>query len=212
MGWPGMMPATKGQGDDMSELPDGTVRRITVVGEDVLHRRCQPVTGFGTPELKQIVDDMIVTLEVAEGVGLAANQIGVDLSLFIYDLTDDDGVRHVGHVCNPVLDELPPDQRQLVDATEGCLSVPGPYKNLARPDYAVVRGQDINGDPVVIEGHGYFARCLQHETDHLYGQLYVDRLTKRDRKDAIAEMEALKETVFERRAERAAKLGLTTAE
>ncbi len=194
----------------MTDLPDGTVRRITVIGEDVLHRKCQPVTEFGTPELKALIDDMVVTLEVAEGVGLAANQIGVDLAVFIYDLTDDEGVRHVGHVCNPVLDDLAPDQRHLVDATEGCLSVPGPYKTVARPDYAVVRGQDINGTPVVVEGHDYFARCLQHETDHLYGQLYVDRLTKRDRKDVLAEMESVKEKAFARRAERAAKLGLRT--
>jgi len=194
----------------MTDLPDGTVRRITVIGEDVLHRKCRPVTEFGTPELKALIDDMVVTLEVAEGVGLAANQIGVDLAVFIYDLTDDEGVRHVGHVCNPVLDDLTPDQRHLVDATEGCLSVPGPYKTVARPDYAVVRGQDINGNAVVVEGHDYFARCLQHETDHLYGQLYVDRLTKRDRKDVLAEMESVKDNVFARRAERAAKLGLRT--
>ena len=194
----------------MTDLPDGTVRRITVIGEDVLHRKCQPVTEFGTTELKALIDDMVVTLETAEGVGLAANQIGVDLAVFIYDLTDDEGVRHVGHVCNPVLDDLAPDQRHLVDATEGCLSVPGPYKTVARPDYAVVRGQDINGNAVVVEGHDYFARCLQHETDHLYGQLYVDRLTKRDRKDVLAEMESVKDKVFARRAERAAKLGLRT--
>ena len=194
----------------MTDLPDGTVRRITVIGEDVLHRKCRPVTEFGTPELKALIDDMVVTLETAEGVGLAANQIGVDLAVFIYDLTDDEGVRHVGHVCNPVLDDLAPDQRHLVDATEGCLSVPGPYKTVARPDYAVVRGQDINGNAVVVEGHDYFARCLQHETDHLYGQLYVDRLTKRDRKDVLAEMESVKDNVFARRAERAAKLGLRT--
>jgi peptide deformylase len=194
----------------MTDLPDGTVRRITVIGEDVLHRKCQPVTEFGTTELKALIDDMVVTLETAEGVGLAANQIGVDLAVFIYDLTDDEGVRHVGHVCNPVLDDLAPDQRHLVDATEGCLSVPGPYKTVARPDFAVVRGQDINGNPVVVEGHDYFARCLQHETDHLYGQLYVDRLTKRDRKDVLAEMESVKDKVFARRAERAAKLGLRT--
>jgi peptide deformylase len=195
-----------------TELPDGVVRRITVIGEDVLHRRCHPVTEFGTPELRQLIADMVVTLDVAEGVGLAANQIGVDLSVFIYDLTDDEGVRHVGHVCNPVLDELAPDQRHLVDSTEGCLSVPGPYKTVARPDYAVVRGQDIEGNQVVVEGHDYFARCLQHETDHLYGQLYVDRLTKRDRKDVLVEMEAVRDKVFERRAARAAELGLTTAD
>ncbi|MGC5412643.1 peptide deformylase, partial [Streptomyces sp. DT225] len=102
----------------------------------------------------------------AEGVGLAANQIGVDLKVFVYDCPDDEGVRHVGAVCNPVLEELPPEARVLDDSGEGCLSVPTAYAKLARPDYAVVRGQDAQGNPVRVRGTGYFARCLQHETDH----------------------------------------------
>lgn len=76
----------------------------------------------------------------------------------------------------------------LDDSNEGCLSVPGAYAELARPDYAVVRGQNAKGEPIVVEGTGYFARCLQHETDHLYGYLYIDRLSKRDRKDALKQM------------------------
>lgn len=132
---------------------------------------------------------MFASQRTAEGVGLAANQIGVDLKVFVYDCPDDDGVRHVGVVCNPVLDELPPEQRNLEDGNEGCLSVPTAYAELARPDYAVVRGQDVRGKPIKVRGTGYFARCLQHETDHLYGYLYIDRLAKRDRKDALRQME-----------------------
>lgn len=166
----------------------GTARPITVVGNPVLHRECADVTEFGD-DLAQLIDDMFASQRAAEGVGLAANQIGVGLKVFVYDCPDDDGVRHVGAVCNPVLDEIPADQRVLEDANEGCLSVPTAYASLARPDSAIVRGQDAEGKPVAIRGSGYFARCLQHETDHLYGNLYIDRLSKRERKDALQQME-----------------------
>lgn len=165
----------------------GTFRPITVVGNPVLHRECRDVTDFDDA-LRQLADDMFVSQRAAEGVGLAANQVGVDLKLFVYDCPDDDGVRHVGAVCNPVLEELPADRRQLDDGNEGCLSVPGAYMSLARPDYAVVRGQDLDGKPIRVHGTGYFARCLQHETDHLYGRLYIDRLSKRERKDVMQQM------------------------
>ncbi|MFF4949316.1 peptide deformylase [Streptomyces chattanoogensis] len=165
----------------------GTSRPITVVGNPVLHKECKDVTAFDD-ELAQLIDDMFASQRTAEGVGLAANQIGVDLKVFVYDCMDDAGVRHVGAVCNPVLDELPAERRVLDDSNEGCLSVPGAYAELARPDYAVVRGQNAEGEPIAVEGTGYFARCLQHETDHLYGYLYIDRLSKRDRKDALKQM------------------------
>ncbi|MGW2475440.1 peptide deformylase [Streptomyces sp. NPDC001665] len=165
----------------------GTSRPITVVGNPVLHKECKDVTEFGD-ELAALIDDMFASQRTAEGVGLAANQIGVDLKVFVYDCPDDEGVRHVGAVCNPVLEELPPEARVLDDSGEGCLSVPTAYAKLARPDYAVVRGQDAKGNPVRVRGTGYFARCLQHETDHLYGYLYIDRLSKRERKDALRQM------------------------
>ncbi|KNB51859.1 peptide deformylase [Streptomyces caatingaensis] len=165
----------------------GTSRPITVYGNPVLHRECRDVTEFDD-KLAQLIDDMFASQRTAEGVGLAANQIGVDLKVFVYDCMDDEGVRHVGHICNPVLDDLPADRRVLDDSNEGCLSVPTAYAELARPDYAVVRGVDMQGNPIAIRGTGYFARCLQHETDHLYGRLYIDRLSKRDRKDALRQM------------------------
>ncbi|GAA0455456.1 MULTISPECIES: peptide deformylase [Streptomyces] len=165
----------------------GTSRPITVVGNPVLHKECKDVTEFDD-ELAKLIDDMFASQRTAEGVGLAANQIGVDLKVFVYDCMDDQGVRHVGVVCNPVLDELPAERRVLDDSNEGCLSVPGAYAELARPDYAVVRGQDAQGNPIAVQGTGYFARCLQHETDHLYGYLYIDRLSKRDRKDVLKQM------------------------
>jgi peptide deformylase len=165
----------------------GTSRPITVVGNPVLHRECQDVTEFGA-ELDRLIADMFASQRTAEGVGLAANQIGVGLKVFVYDCQDDDGARHVGVLCNPRLVDLPAELRRLDDSNEGCLSVPTAYAALARPDYAEVTGQDEKGNPVKVRGTGYFSRCLQHETDHLYGRLYIDRLSKRERKDALRQM------------------------
>ncbi|MFE4518213.1 peptide deformylase [Kitasatospora sp. NPDC056783] len=191
----------------MSELRERpTVLRITEVGEEILGRACRTATeeDFGSERLERLIEDMFATMEVAEGCGLAANQVDVDLRLFVYDCVDDDGVRHTGHVLNPVIDEQEPG-RALIEETEGCLSVPGANTRLARPAHAVVRGVDRNGEPVVIEGAGYFARCLQHETDHLNGGLYIDRLSARDRKRMMKQTADRREKVFAERAGRAAK-------
>jgi peptide deformylase len=189
------------------EVERGTVRRITVVGEEVLRRPCREVVEFGGAELSRLVDDMFATNHVADGAAIAANQVGVDLRLFVWDITDEWGVRHVGHIANPVLDEVPATLRRLVEEPEGCLSVPGPYVPLARLDRAVVRGRDKDGAPITVEGRGYFARCLQHETDHLHGRLYLDRLAARERRSALREMAAGKDSVFARRAANAARAG-----
>ena len=173
---------------ELAHRERGTSRPITVVGNPVLHRECKDVTEFDD-ELGRLIDDMFASQRTAEGVGLAANQIGVDLKVFVYDCMDDEGVRHVGAVCNPVLVDLPADRRHLDDSNEGCLSVPTAYASLPRPDYAEVHGQDAQVNPIKVRGTGYFARCLQHETDHLYGFLYIDKLSKRDRKDALRQME-----------------------
>ncbi|MBB6171606.1 peptide deformylase [Nocardiopsis mwathae] len=203
------------QGEPVDTFPDmapeaarGTVLRVTVVGEDVLHRRNKDVdpAQFGTPELSQLIDDMFLTMYAAEGVGLAGNQVGRDLRVFVYDCPDDEGVRHVGHVINPVLDERDPDRTPLVVENEGCLSVPGPHAELARAEHAVVRGFDKDGRPVVLEGTGYFARCLQHETDHTLGRLYIDRLAARARKKVLKQMSEMANDVFARREARAAEL------
>ncbi|WP_051926869.1 peptide deformylase [Streptomyces durhamensis] len=186
------------------EARRGAVRRITEAGEEVLHKPCRDVTEFG-PDLAALIDDMFLTLYVAEGAGLAANQVGGDLRVFVYDCPDDDGVRHVGHIVNPVL-ETPTSGRRLLDENEGCLSVPGAVMAVSRPDRAVVRGQDKDGRPVVIEGTGYFARCLIHETDHTNGYLYLNRLSKREKKDALRQMADRRDEVFARRAARAEEL------
>ncbi|RDG37201.1 peptide deformylase [Streptomyces corynorhini] len=186
------------------EADRGTVRRITVVGEEILSRPCQEVTEFGNPRLSALIDDMFLTMHMADGAGLAANQVGVDLRLFVYDCPDDDGIRHVGHIVNPVLEPPAPSSRRLIDDDEGCLSVPGATMPVPRTDHAVVHGVDKNGTPLVIEGTGYFARCLQHETDHLLGHTYLDRLSRRDRKNALQQMADRRDDVFARRATKAA--------
>ncbi|MFG3248117.1 peptide deformylase [Streptomyces sp. NPDC048187] len=180
------------------EARRGSVRRVTEVGEGVLHRPCRDVTEFG-PDLAALIDDMFRTMYVAEGAGLAANQVGVDLRLFVYDCPDDDGVRHVGHVVNPVLEALDPGARRLLDEGEGCLSVPGAVMAVPRPDRAVVRGLDKDGTPLRVEGTGYFARCLAHETDHVNGQVYLDRLSGRERKAALRQSADRREEVLARR-------------
>ena len=129
---------------------------------------------------------MFATMHAAEGVGLAATQVGVDQSVFVFDCPDDDHVRHVGVVCNPEVILPEGKDRNLDVLDEGCLSLPGGYVELARPDRPTCRGQDQNGDPVEIVGTGLLARCLQHETDHLNGTVFGDRLSGRLRKKLYA--------------------------
>ncbi|MGC4886573.1 peptide deformylase [Micromonospora sp. DT227] len=202
--------------DDFPELaPDtehGGILRITEVGEAILSRRCRDVTEFGTAELEQLIADMFATMYAAQGVGLAANQVDVDLRLFVYDCPDDDGIRHVGHILNPEVELPADDARRLVDATEGCLSVPGAGHSLARPDQVVAHGFDLHGNRIRIAGTGYFARCLLHETDHVDGMLYIDRLSKRNRRAVMQEMSERRDQVFAERAARAAAMGKEPAE
>jgi peptide deformylase len=173
----------------MAELPaGGRVRPITRWGEPVMHRECADVTAFDA-DLEQLVADMVATMYAAPGVGLAANQIGVGLKVFVFDCTDADDNRVRGVVCNPVLTLPVGDERRLDEADEGCLSLPGAYAPCARPDVASVSGVDHTGAPVTYDGTGLLARCLQHETDHLYGTVFGDRLTARARKRLYADAE-----------------------
>jgi peptide deformylase len=127
----------------------------------------------------------------ADGVGLAANQVGESLKVFVFDCPDDDHVRHTGVVCNPTLFVPEGRDRTLVDAEEGCLSLPGAFVDCARPDFARVTGWDVFGDPVEYEGRGLLARCLHHEADHLEGIVFGDRIPTRARKRLFKEAERL---------------------
>lgn len=164
----------------------GAVQRITRWTEPVMHNKTEPITVFDDA-LRDLVRDMFATMEVGEGVGLAATQVGRGVALFIYDCPDEDEHHQVGAICNPVV-ELPTGRARHLDATqEGCLSYPGAYESLARPDVAICRGQDPWGNPVEVKGTGLLARCLQHETDHLNGIVFGDRLSSRSRRKLDAQ-------------------------
>ena len=154
-------------------------------GNPILHRRTRPVTVFDD-ELRDLLRNMFATMYAAEGVGLAATQVGVDLAVFVYDCPDDDQVRHVGVMCNAEVSLPEGKERKLHASDEGCLSLPGAYIELARPDHAICRGQDQNGAAVEVVGTGLLARCIQHETDHLNGIVFGDRLAGRARKKLYA--------------------------
>ncbi len=160
------------------------IPKIRVVGDPVLHRAAREVTAFDQ-NLADLIDDMFASLARAEGVGLAAPQIGIELAVFVYDCPDGTGARQVGHIVNPTIETS--GEPDLND--EGCLSVPGPYHELARASHATVRGVDKTGAPIEVSGEGYFARCLQHETDHLRGILYIDHLPRNRRRRVLREME-----------------------
>lgn len=157
-----------------------TVHAIVIAGDPVLHNPTREITEFDD-KLRTLIDDMFETMYAAEGVGLAANQIGLDLRVFVYDCPDDEGVRHKGVVVNPKLEtsEIPETMPDPDNDWEGCLSAPGESYPTGRASWAKVTGFDVDGNPIEVEGTGYFARCLQHETDHLDGFIYLDRLVGR---------------------------------
>lgn len=158
--------------------------KIRVVGDPVLAAPAEQVTRFDA-DLAELIDDLFASLAVAEGVGLAAPQIGIGLAVFVYDCPTGPDERARGHVVNPSIEISGP----VVESEEGCLSVPGPFGELGRASQAVVRGVDLHGEPVEVSGEGYFARCLQHETDHLRGVLYIDHLPRNRRRRVLREME-----------------------
>lgn len=176
----------------MSDLPSGgTARPITRWGTPVMHRELAEVTTFDD-ELSTLVADMFETMYAADGAGLAANQVGVDLKVFVFDCPDGSDRKVRGVVCNPVLVLPEPAERRLDEEDEGCLSLPGGYAPCARPDWSRVDGVDHTGTAVSYVGEGgTLARCLQHETDHLYGRVFGDRLSTRARKRLYKQAESL---------------------
>jgi peptide deformylase len=159
----------------------GTVRPVTRWGAPVMHRAQEPVTTYDD-DLRSLVADMVATMYAADGVGLAARQIGVDRAVFVFDCPDADGDHTVGVVCNPAVTTPEGPERKLDVADEGCLSLPGAFVECARPDQATVTGTGLDGEPVTYRGDGLLARCLQHETDHTRGTVFGDRLPTKLRK------------------------------
>jgi len=152
-----------------------SVKPIRLFGDPVLRIPADPVVDFDK-ELRTLVKDLTETMLDAPGVGLAAPQLGVSLRVFTYDVDD-----VVGHLINPSLDL----SEELEDGEEGCLSLPGMTFDCVRAYGVVAKGFNMHGDPVVIEGTELLARCIQHETDHLDGILFIDRLDPEQRKLAM---------------------------
>jgi len=153
-----------------------TVREIRLFGDPVLRSACDPVV-IGDPRAAALVEDLIETVKLPGRAGVAANQIGVGLRAFSYNI---DG--EIGYIINPVLVEVS-GEPELVD--EGCLSVPGFYFLRRRYPFARVTGVDIDGEPIELSGEGLMAQALQHETDHLDGHLYIEGLEPDAKREAM---------------------------
>ena len=160
----------------------GKVLPIVRWGQPVLHAPTREVKDFGS-SLQFLLADMFATNSAANGAGLAATQIGVDLAVFVFDCSDAQWQRRVGLVCNPTIIFAEQHSRRFIELDEGCLSLPGAYIETRRPDYAVCRGQDQYGEDIELVGTGTLARCFQHETDHVNGLVFADRIPYRARKE-----------------------------
>ncbi|MFD6177653.1 MULTISPECIES: peptide deformylase [unclassified Isoptericola] len=155
------------------------MREIRVLPDPVLRTPCDEITAVDD-RVRSLVEDLVETVDADGRAGLAANQIGVSLRAFSWNVDDE-----IGYVLNPRIVELS-DETQ--DGDEGCLSVPGLWYPTTRAWYARVVGTDLDGNEIEVEGTGLMARCLQHETDHLDGMLYLDRLERSARKKAMREL------------------------
>lgn len=156
------------------------IRDIRVIGDPVLRTPCEWITDIDD-KVKSLVEDLLEGVALDGRAGLAANQIGVGLRAFSWNI---DG--EIGYVLNPKLVEKSEDEYQ--DGDEGCLSVPELWYPTERAWYARVEGIDLDGKPVIVEGEELMARCLQHECDHLEGMIYIDRLDRATRKKALADI------------------------
>lgn len=157
-------------------------REIRLIGDPILRTPCEPIADADR-SVRSLIEDLCETVDEDGRAGLSANQIGVGKRAFSWNI---DG--EVGYVINPRVVALSEDRFQ--DDEEGCLSVPGLWYPCHRAWYARVEGVDLDGRPRVVEGEGLMGRCLQHETDHLDGHLYIDRLDKKTRRRAMRDIRA----------------------
>ena len=138
------------------------IRNIRTLGDDILRAKAKEITEM-TPRIEELIDDMFDTMYEANGVGLAAPQVGIRKRLVVIDCGDDPIV-----LINPVVLET--------SGLEGCLSVPGKTGEVTRPNYAKVKALNENMEEIIVEGEELLARCLLHEIDHLDGIMYVDKV------------------------------------
>lgn len=155
-----------------------SIQPIRLFGDPVLVTPSAPVVDFDK-ELRVLVADLTDTMVDAPGAGLAAPQIGVPLRVFVWHIDE-----ALGHLINPTLDL----SEDLQEGEEGCLSFPELRYNTSRAFRVVAKGWNMYGEPITVEGSEMLARALQHETDHLDGVLFIDRLSKEDRKSAMKEI------------------------
>lgn len=153
---------------------------IKIYGEDVLRQKCKPVEKV-TPELVELAKSMLNTMYEAPGVGLAAPQVGMDCKLVVIDISHPDDDERCPYIMfNPEWEKEPDSED--VDYEEGCLSVPDIFCNVSRPGKVAVRYTDEHGEKKEIRNcEGLFARCIQHEIDHLNGELFIDKISPADR-------------------------------
>ena len=157
-------------------------RDIRIIGDPILRTECDWITDIDD-SVKALVEDLLETVDEDGRAGLAANQIGIGLRAFSWNI---DG--EIGYILNPKIVEVSKDEHQ--DGDEGCLSVPGLWFPTERAWYARAEGVDLDGKEVVVEGEELMARCIQHECDHLEGHLYLDRLDRKNRAKAMKELRA----------------------
>jgi peptide deformylase len=167
------------------------ILQIRTLGDPVLKTPAKPVASFDRG-LRSLVDDMIETMYEAPGVGLAAPQVGLSMRVFVFD----DGQTGARCAVNPAL----VDPHGEVVAEEGCLSIPGPFHPTPRSEQITCRAQDVRGRPFEMIAEGLLARIFQHETDHLEGTLYIDRLDEQGRKAVLAELRRIELGLAEPRA------------
>ncbi len=157
-----------------------TLRELRLLGDPILRTRSEPVTRFDDA-LARLIADLMDTVQEPGRAGLAANQIGSGLAAFSYHV---DG--QLGYVINPRIVHRSGEQQGL----EGCLSIPGVVAERLRSAAAVVEGVDRHGEPVTVAGTGELARCLEHETAHLHGELYIDGLEDSERRRVMRQLYA----------------------
>jgi peptide deformylase len=155
-----------------------SIQPIRYFGDPVLTTPAAPVVDFDK-ELRVLVKDLIDTMIDAPGAGLAAPQIGVPLRVFVWDVDEE-----IGHLVNPTLDL----SDEIQEGEEGCLSFPELRYETPRAMRAVAKGFNMHGEPVLVEGTAFLARALQHETDHLNGIVFIDRLPQELRKQAMKDI------------------------
>jgi peptide deformylase len=156
-------------------------REIVLMPNPILRTACETITDPKDPAVRQLVEDLLENVNQDGRAGLAANQIGINLRAFAWNVDGD-----IGYILNPEITFL---SETIQETSEGCLSIPGQYFLSQRADRARAKGIDLDSKPKIIEGEAIFAKMIQHECGHLKGQLFIDILTGDERKRALRELD-----------------------